>query len=146
MATMTMLWFDHAMSAAFNKEIDILDDSIKLAFLDSTLSPDQAVDDYWDDVVANEVTGTNLPAYGTAIANDGISFPGSHVWKYDGDDISIGSVTASDLKYGILMDATPGTDASKPLLAMGTIDSPVSPAAGTLSVTWAAGGILTGTA
>jgi hypothetical protein len=146
MASMAMVWFPLAITAAFNKEIDLLDDSIKLMFLSSAASPSQDTWDYKNDLT-NEVTGTNLPAGGTALANDTITYTaGTNVWKYDADDLSIASVTASDLKYGILYDSTPGTDATRPLLALGTIDVAVSPAAGTLSITFDAAGILTATA
>lgn len=146
MASMAMVWFPLSLTAAFNKEIDLLDDSIKLMFLSSSATPNQDTWDYKNDVT-NEVTGTNLPAGGTAIANDTITYTGgTNVWKYDGDDLSIASVTASDLKYGILYDATPATDATRPLLALGTIDNAVSPAAGTLTITFDSAGILTATA
>ena len=141
-----MVWFPSALIAAFNKEIDLLDDTIRLMFLSSSASPNQDTWDYKNDVT-NEVTGTNLPAGGTQIANDTLTYTaGTNVIKYDGDDISISNVTASDLKYGILYDATPGTDATRPLLALGTIDTAVSPNAGTLSVTFDSAGILTATA
>ena len=144
---MAMVWAPLALTAAFNKEIDLLDDTIKMMFLSSAVAPVQDTLDYINDVVANEVTGTNLPAGGLTIANDTITYTGgTNVWKYDADDISVGSVTASDLKYGILYDSTPGTDATRPVLAIGTIDSAVSPSAGTLSVTFDSAGILTATA
>lgn len=146
MATMAMVWFPLVLTAAFNKEIDILDDTIKLMFLSSVAAPNQDTWDYKNDTT-NEVTGTNLPAGGLTIVNDTITYTGgTNVWKYDADDLSVASVTASDLKYGVLYDATPATDATRPLIALGTIDVAVNPAAGTLAVTFDAAGILTATA
>ena len=143
MATMTMRWFGKAPAAMLNKEIDILDDTIKIMFTNSSAVPDQDVWDYKDDVTG-EVTGTNLPAGGIALVNDTLTYTaGTNVMKYDADDISQATVTASDIKHGVLYDDTPATPATKPLLGYGVLDVAVSPSAGALSIVWDSLGVLT---
>ena len=48
--------------------IDFDGDLIKVALVDSTLTPVAATHDLWDDLVANEVTGTNYTTRGFALS------------------------------------------------------------------------------
>ncbi len=146
MATGTVKWFGNVPLAFFNKEIDLLDDSIKVMLSTVTYVPDQDVHNYKDDVT-NEVSGTNYTATGQVIANDTLTYTsGTNVMKYDGDDMSWASSTISAARVATIYDATPGTDATRPLIGYCVFDGDVSTSAGTLTITWDSAGILTTTA
>jgi hypothetical protein len=50
--------YGNFLKQALNKEIDWDSDTIKVALLSSSYTPNQDTHDYFDDVSANEVTGT----------------------------------------------------------------------------------------
>jgi hypothetical protein len=146
MASMAVKWYGKALMAWANKEVDLLDDSIKVMLTTSSYTPDQDVHDYKDDVT-NEVSGTNYTAGGQALANDTLTYTaGTNVLKYDADDLTLVNVTLSDVKNAVIYDDTPSTAATKPLIGYGVIDTAVAPNAGNLTVTWDSAGILTATA
>ena len=147
MATTTVKWYGKALIAWANKEVDLVDDAIHEMFTNATEVPDQDLDDYVDDFIANEVTGTNLATGGVALDNDTLTYTGgTNVLKYDADDESIANVTATGIKNIHIADRTPATDATRPVIAYGILDTAVSPSAGTLLTTWDANGIVTMTA
>ena len=59
---------------------------IHAAIVTSAYTPNQNTHDFWDDVVANEVSGTNYTAFGNACANPAITLAGSGNIKFDADD------------------------------------------------------------
>lgn len=146
MATGTVKWYGKALIAWANKEVDLLDDTIKVALTTSTYSVDQDTHDYFDDVT-NEVSGTNYTAGGATIANDTLGYTaGTNVLKYDGDDVSWASSTISNARRAVIYDSTPGADSTRPLIGFCSFDADVSTSAGTLTITWDSAGILTATA
>ncbi len=145
MATGTFKWFGNVPLAMFNKEIDLLDDSIKGMLTTVTYVPDQDTHDYKNDVT-NEVVGTGYTATGNAVTTDTLTYTsGTNVMKYDGDDLTwpASSITARVL---VLYDSTPATDATRPLLGYVVFDANVTTDAGTLTIAFDAAGIATITA
>lgn len=55
--------------AAAASLVDFDTNTLKVALIDSTNVPDLAVDDFWDDLSATEVTGTGYTADGETLAN-----------------------------------------------------------------------------
>lgn len=146
MATAAMKWYGQALIAWANKEVDLLDDSIKVMLCNSSYTPNQDTHDYKNDVT-NEVSGTNYTAGGNALANDTLTYTaGTNVLKYDADDLTFATVTLSDVKNIVIYDSTPATDATRPLIAYGVIDTALAPNAGNLTITWDSAGIITATA
>jgi hypothetical protein len=144
MATGTIKWYGNAFLAAFNKEIDFNSDDIRIAHASSSYTPDQDAHDYWNDVVANEVTGTNVPANGTTLASCTVTYTGAtNTVKLDAADYSIATATATGIAHSIIYDRTPSTDATRPLLGFVTWDTAMSPSAGPLSITFDSAGIAT---
>lgn len=146
MASATVKWYGNAPLAFFNEEIDLLSDTIKVALTTSSYTPNQDTDDYFDDVT-DEVSGTNYTAGGATLANDTLTYTsGTNVMKYDGDDVSWASSTISNARTAVIYDATPASDATRPLIGYATFNADVSTSAGTLTITWDSAGILTLTA
>lgn len=96
-----------------NKEINLGSDSIKAMLCTSTYTPNQGTHKYKSDVT-NEISGTGYTATGVALTS--VTWTGSgNVWSFGSANVSwtTASFTA---RYLVLYDATPATDATRPLL------------------------------
>lgn len=130
------------ISQAFNKEIDFDTDTIKVALLTNAYTPDQDAHNYFDDVVANEVTGTGYTAGGLTLANKTNTYNGAtNVIVLDADDVTWSSSTIT-ARYAIVYDATPATNATKPLIGYVDFGSDQSSSNGNFTITWDATGIV----
>lgn len=140
----TGLLYGKMLIAVFNKETDLLDDSIRVSLHTASYTPDQDVDDYFNDVT-NEVSSAGYTAGGQAIANDTLTYTaGTNVLMYDGDDLSWSGVTFT-ARYAVIKNYTPATDATRPLIGYQNFGGDLSPSAGTFTLAWAAAGIFTAT-
>lgn len=138
--------YGSVISKAFNKEIDFDTDTIKVALLTSSYTPNQDTHDYFDDVSANEVSGTGYTSGGATLANKSVTYTsGTNVTKFDADDVSWTSSTIT-ARYAVIYDASPATNATRPLLAYVDFGSDQSSSSGTFSIVWDAAGIFTTTA
>jgi hypothetical protein len=146
-ATGTVKWFGNVPQAFFNKEIDLLSDTIKVSLHTVTYVPAQDTDDYWADTTNEMAASGNYTAGGQQIANDTLTYTsGTNVMKYDGDDMSWGSSTITNARVAVIYDSTPGADATNPLIGYCIFDANVSTSSGTLAIAWDSAGILTLTA
>lgn len=130
------------LSQALNKEIDWDTDTIKVALLTNSYTPDQDAHNYYDDVVANEVTGTGYTAGGNTLANKTNSYNSStNVITLDADDTTWSSSTIT-ARYAVVYDASPATNATKPLIGYVDFGSDQSSSNGNFTITWDATGIV----
>lgn len=131
---------------AFNKEVDFDSDTIKVALVTSSYTPNQDTHDYWDDVATNEVSGTGYTAGGATLANKSVTYTsGTNVTKFDANDVSWTSSTIT-ARYAVIYDATPASNATMPLIGYIDFGSDQSSSNGTFSIVWDAAGIFTTTA
>lgn len=138
----TAFFYGNAFVAAFNKEIDFNSDTIKVALCTSSYTPNQDTHDYFDDIT-NEVTGTGYTAGGATLGSATITYTGAtNTLMLDGADVSWSTSTIT-ARYAVIYDATPGTNATRPLIAYVDFGADVSSTAGTFSITWDAAGIAT---
>jgi hypothetical protein len=130
------------LSQALNKEIDWDTDTIKVALLTNSYTPDQDAHNYFDDVVANEVTGTGYTAGGNTLANKTNSYnSATNVITLDADDTTWSSSTIT-ARYAVIYDASPATNATKPLIGYVDFGSDQSSSNGNFTITWDATGIV----
>ena len=130
------------LSQALNKEIDWDTDTIKVALLTNSYTPDQDAHNYYDDVVANEVSGTGYTAGGNTLANKTNTYnSGTNVIVLDADDTTWSSSTIT-ARYAVVYDATPATNATKPLIGYVDFGSDQSSSNGNFTITWDATGIV----
>ena len=130
------------LSQALNKEIDWDTDTIKVALLSNAYTPDQDAHNYLDDVIANEVAGTGYTAGGNTLANKTNSYnSATNVITLDADDTTWSSSTIT-ARYAVVYDATPATDATKPLIGYVDFGSDQSSSNGNFTITWDATGIV----
>ena len=127
---------------SFNKEIDWDSDTIKVSLLNNTYTPDQDAHNYYDDVVAYEVTGTGYTAGGITLANKTNNYNSStNVIVLDADDVTWASSTIT-ARYAVVYDATPATNATRPLIGYVDFGSDQSSSNGNFTITWDSTGIV----
>lgn len=121
-----------------NKEIDLDSDSLKVMLCTSSYTPNQGTHKYKSDIT-NEVSGTGYTATGVALASvtAGLS---SLTFTLDAADSSWATSTIT-ARYAVIYDATPGSDATRPLIAYVDFGADVVSSGGTFSIVWNASGI-----
>lgn len=130
------------LSQALNKEIDWDTDTIKVALLTNSYTPDQDAHNYLDDVIANEVTGTGYTQGGNTLANKTNSYnSATNVIVLDADDTTWSSSTIT-ARYAVVYDASPATNATRPLIGYVDFGSDQSSSNGNFTITWDATGIV----
>lgn len=130
------------LQQALNKEVDWDTDTIKVALLTNAYTPDQDAHNYFDDVVANEVTGTGYTQGGITLSNKTNTYSSStNVIVLDADDVTWSSSTIT-ARYAVVYDATPATNATKPLIGYVDFGSDQSSSNGNFTITWDATGIV----
>jgi hypothetical protein len=127
---------------SLNKEIDWDSDTIKVALLTSSYTPNQDTHDYFDDVVANEVSGTGYTAGGETLGSKTLTYDGAtNVVTLDAADVTWGSSTIT-ARYAVVYDATPGTNATRPLIGYVDFGSDQASSSGNFTITWDSTGIV----
>ena len=128
---------------SLNKEIDWDSDTIKVALLTNAYTPNQDTHDYFDDVSSNEVAATGgYTAGGETLASKTITYDsGTNVIVLDAADLtwSASTITA---RYAVVYDATPGSNATRPLIGYVDFGSDQSSSSGNFTITWDATGIV----
>ena len=133
------------ITKAFNKEIDWDTDTIKVALVANTYTPNQDTHDYWDDVSANEISGTGYTAGGITLSSKTVGYTaGTNVTKFDAADVSWTSSTLT-ARYAVIYLST-ATASTSPLIGYIDFGSDQSSSAGTFSIVWDSAGIFTTTA
>jgi hypothetical protein len=125
-----------ALKSAFNKEIHWDSDAIKVALFNSSYTPDQNADQYYD-ALSNEVAnGGGYATGGAALAGCSLSIA-ALVVKLTSTDLTTAwgpGANISDAKYAVIYDSTPASN--KPLIAYVTFAAARTVVDGTLTITW----------
>lgn len=138
----TSKFYGKAFLSAFNKEIDLDSDTIKVMLCTSAYTPNQDTHQYKSSVT-NEVAGTGYTADGVTLGSPTVTYTGgSKTFMFDAADSSWSNSTIT-ARYAVVYDATPGSDATRPLIAYVDFGADVSTTAGTFTITWDAAGIAT---
>lgn len=129
-------FFGLFFKSAFNKEIDLDSDTIKVMACTSSYAPNVDTHRYKSDVT-NEISGTNYTAGGATVGSVVVSYDGaSNTLKFDGDDASWpGAIPAA--RYLVVYDSSPASDATRPLIMLITFDADKQPS----GVQWNAAGL-----
>jgi hypothetical protein len=130
------------LQQALNKEVDWDTDTIKVALLTNSYTPDQDAHNYFDDVSTYEVTGTGYTAGGATLSNKTNTYSSAtNVIVLDADDVTWSSSTIT-ARYAVVYDASPATNATKPLIGYVDFGSDQSSSNGNFTITWDATGIV----
>jgi hypothetical protein len=134
--------YGNFLKQALNKEIDWDSDTIKVALLSSSYTPNQDTHDYYDDVSANEVTGTGYTTGGITLGSKTSTYDGTNnVIVLDAADVTWSSSTIT-ARYAVVYDDTPATAGTKPLIGYVDFGSDQSSTNGNFTITWDSTGIV----
>jgi hypothetical protein len=126
---------------ALNKEVDFDSDTIKVALLTSAYTPNQDTHDYFNDVSANEVTGTGYTQGGITLSSKTATYDsGTNVIVLDAADVTWSSSTIT-ARYAVVYDST-GTSSTSALIGYVDFGSDQSSTNGNFTITWDSTGIV----
>jgi hypothetical protein len=126
-------WYGPAVGKVFSKQIDWVNDTVKVALVKSTYTPNQDTHDEWADVSANEATGTGYTAGGVALTSKTLTYNSSNNWwTFDAADTTFPNVTVA-FRYAVFYD---DSVSGKPLIAYLDFGSNQSAAAEDLTLKW----------
>jgi hypothetical protein len=130
------------LAKALNKEVDWDSDTIKVALLTSSYTPNQDTHDYFDDVSAFEVTGTGYSTGGQTLGSKTVTYDAANnVIVLDAADTTWSSSTIT-ARYAVVYDDSGATAASKALIGYVDFSSDQSSTNGNFTITWDATGIV----
>jgi len=134
--------YGNFLAKALNKEVDFDSDTIKVALVTSSYTPNQDTHDYWDDVVSNEVTGTGYTTGGATLASKTVTYDsGTNVIILDAADVTWSSSTIT-ARYAVVYDDSGSTNAAKALIGYVDFGSDQSSTNGNFTITWDSTGIV----
>lgn len=132
-----MTWFGNGLlglvSATAARRVDWAGDTIKVALVTSTFSPNQDTHDFFDDVT-NEITGTGYTAGGVALATKTATYDASTNEVRLKSDPALWTAATFTARRAILYKDT-GSAATSPLLGWCDFGADQSPAGINFSVT-----------
>jgi hypothetical protein len=135
--------YDKYFLSANAATINYSSDSIKVMLCTSTYTPNQGTHQFKSDIT-NEVVGTGYTATGVALASK-TAATATRVATFDAADTSWATSTIT-ARFAVVYDATPATDATRPLICYIDFGADVVSSGGTFSITFDALGIWTLTA
>lgn len=123
--------------------IDWDTDTIKVALVTSAYTPSATTHNYFDVVTANQVSGTNYSAGGTALTGLAVTENAGTV-KVDANDVTWAQSGTgfSNARYAIIYKDT-GTASTSPLFGYIDFTSDKGNVSGDLTLSWNANGIFT---
>lgn len=134
--------YGNFLKQALNKEIDWDSDTIKVALLSSSYTPNQDTHDYLDDVTSYEVTGTGYTTGGITLASKTSTYDGTNnVIILDAADVTWSSSTIT-ARYAVVYDDSGASAAAKPLIGYVDFGSDQSSTNGNFTITWDSTGIV----
>jgi hypothetical protein len=129
----TARWYAGGIGKVLGKQIDWVNDSIKVALMKTTYSPNVSTHDKWADISANEVTGTGYTAGGVALASKTSTYTSSKLWwTLDAADTTFPNVSVT-FRYVVIYD---DSVTNKPLLGYVDFGSGQTATAEDLTLKW----------
>jgi len=131
----------HRATQHLGDAFDFESNDIRLALLSNAYTPDFDAHDAWDDVSANEITGTGYTADGEALTSKTATFDAASDWTtYAAADVVWATATFT-ARYAALYNNSPAADADKKLLVLVDFGQDESPAAENFTIAWSADGV-----
>jgi hypothetical protein len=134
--------YGNFIAKAFNKEVDWDSDTIKVALLSSSYTPNQDTHDYLDDVSSFEVTGTGYTTGGATLGSKTVTYDGTNnVVILDAADVTWSSSTIT-ARYAVVYDDAGASAGAKALIGYVDFGSDQSSTNGNFTITWDSTGIV----
>lgn len=126
-------WFGPAIGKVLGKQVDLVNDSIKVGLVTASYTPNQDTHDEWADVSANETSGIGYTAGGKVLSSKTMTYDGTNNWwTFDAADLTWSSVSVS-FRYAVIYD---DTASGKPLLGYVDFGSTQTATAQDLIIKW----------
>jgi hypothetical protein len=146
MPSITFNLYDSFRKGRFNSNTeDLTAATIKCALVTNSYVPNQNTDDFWNDVSANEVSGTNYSAGGNTLATPTVTLSGAGLVTVDASDPAAWSQSGtgfSNARYAVIYVST-GVSSTSDLIGYASFGSDVGNVSGDLTVTVNASGLFT---
>jgi len=134
--------YGNFLAKALNKEVDWDSDTIKVALLSSSYTPNQDTHDYFDDVSTYEVSGTGYTAGGQTLGSKTVTYDAAtNVIILDAADTTWTSSTIT-ARYAVVYDDSGASAGAKALIGYVDFSSDQSSTSGNFTITWDATGIV----
>jgi len=114
-------------------------DTIKVAMITNSSTPNFETHDHWSDLSSNEVSGSGYSAGGATLGSITLA-NASGTLKFDAADTSWSTATISSARAAVVYDDTLTND---PLICLVNFGADYASSAGTFQITWNASGIWT---
>ena len=138
---MASLVYNSFKKKIMDGSIDLDTDTIKIALVTSSYTPSADNDDFWDDVVANEVGASGTYSAGGATLTVSLSQDNTDdEGVFDATDVSWTTATIT-ARYAVIYKST-GVSTTSPLICCIDFGSNQTSSGGTFAITFAAEGIL----
>lgn len=145
MATLSMAWYGRGVDAVSRNEVNLLSDTIRVAVLTNSYTPNQGGDQFWSEISVNEASGSGYVAGGQTLANKSLVYdPVERRVTFDGDNVVWDPATLSG-RYVVLYQDT-GISTTSRLIGYGDAGAVQSSENAQFSVEWNVDGILRKTA
>lgn len=136
----TAKWFGQAIVGQFSataaRRIAWAGDTVKVALVKGSYAPNQDTHDFWNDVSANEVAGTNYTAGGKSITEKAVSYDeASNTTRLKGGNVEWKEVTVKEVRYAVIYKDT-GVAGESPLLGYVDFGEEQAITGGTFKVEW----------
>jgi hypothetical protein len=138
--TVTAVMYGGFLQSLANKQINFNSDTFKVVLLGSGYTPSDS-HRYYSDISANEVTGTGYTAGGLALSAPTVSYASDTLTVGASAVIQWTSSTISNAWYAAVVDVTPGSASTNPLVSYVAFGQAESDTGGTFQITWGANGI-----
>jgi len=135
----TAFMYGLGLKAFANKQIDWDTDSIYVALLTSSYTPDQDVHDYFDDVTAFQASGTGYTSGGQALAGLVLSYDAASNEMRMSASNSVWTPSSLTARYAVVYDRTPSTDATRPLISYVDFGASETSLNGGFEIDWSSG-------
>ena len=138
----TAKWYGNALLKALNKEVDWDTDTIKVALVTDSYTPDQDTHDYFNDVTNELSTGDGYTAGGATLGTKTIGYTADgNVIKLDAADVTWANSTITARRAIIYVDT--GDAETSVLLGYVDFGADQVSSAGNFTIAWSADGIFT---
>ena len=134
--------FGRFLMSLANKEVNMNTDVFKVMLVTSAWTPDQDTMQY-KSAVTNEASGTGYTAGGATLSSQSVTYDAaSNTLKFDASDVSWNNSTIA-ARYAVVYNSSPGSDATRNLVAYTDYGETVSTTNGSFQAIWNTGGIIT---
>jgi hypothetical protein len=118
--------------------LDLGAETYKGALISNSATPNFDTHDLWNDLSANEVTGTNWAAGGVALTGTAITVS-TGTLVFDATDVTVASTTLTNARAYVWYASPVATE----LIVLVNFGADYSTVNGTFAITWNASGIFT---